>query len=300
MKIVAAVVTYNRCELLERCVNRLQMQTRAPDLILVINNSSTDATEEMLRRRKISHITQRNTGSAGGWARSIQYAMENDFDAVWLMDDDGYPDENALGTLEAAMKPDVACASSVVLCEHKPTHFVFPMPLLDTSDLPVLFGVRRKIGKLHELRQIVPNGTYPFAHLFNGALLSIGAARKIQNVNHEFFVFGDEVDYFFRLREVGRVLSVLDAKQYHPDVRERPYTPAKVYYYIKNTLIINSLYLNAVPLRNILAIFAALGRTARRNSLLAALSYPFGLRAPLFYRAIARGLRGQIGRDFHD
>ena len=90
MKILAAIVTHNRCELLERCIDHLQMQTRLPDLILVVNNGSTDATIDMLIHRNIEFITQENVGSAGGWSRCISYALEHNFDAVWLMDDDGF------------------------------------------------------------------------------------------------------------------------------------------------------------------------------------------------------------------
>ena len=53
-------------------------------------------------------------------------------------------------------------------------------------------------------------------------------------------------------------------------------------------------------LRKLLSIAAALGRTANRNGLAGALSYPFGANAAMFYRAVARGLRGQIGKDFLD
>lgn len=196
------------------------------------------------------------------------------------------------------MTPDVACASSVVLQEERPTHLVFPMPLLDKSDLPLIFGAPRKVDTLAELRTHARSSVYPFAHLFNGALVSVAAARKIGNVNQDFFVFGDEVDYFFRLRAAGRVISVLDAAQMHPNVSRRPYTRTKVYYYIKNTLILNGRYFNAAALRDVLTIAAALGRTAHRNGLGAAFSYLLGANAPVLYRAIARGLRGQIGRDF--
>jgi GT2 family glycosyltransferase len=298
MKIVAAVVTHNRCELLGRCIDYLQSQTRPPDHIVVINNWSTDGTVDMLNARGVSFITQENTGSAGGWWRSIQYAMDEDFDAIWLMDDDGFPREDALARLEAAMIADVACASSVVLKEDKRTDFVFPMPRLDRSGLPVLFGVPRKIETLAELSSLAPSGLYPFVHLFNGALISVAAAHKIGNVDTNFFIFGDEVDYFFRLRKAGKVISVLGAAQMHPDVSQRPYTPVKVYYYIKNTLILNARYFNAAPVRNVLTIAAALARTARRNGVGAALSWLFGANAPLFYRAITRGLLGQIGKDF--
>jgi rhamnopyranosyl-N-acetylglucosaminyl-diphospho-decaprenol beta-1,3/1,4-galactofuranosyltransferase len=298
MKILAAAVTHNRRDLLVRCIDHLESQTRAPDQILIIDNASTDGTAAMLRNRGVTFISQENCGSAGGWRRSIEYALDNGFDAVWLMDDDGYPHEEALATLEVVMKPEVACASSVVLREDKPTHFVFPFALLDRRGFPVIFGARRKLVTFDELRQTAADGTYPFAYLFNGALITLDAVRKIGNVNREFYLSGDEVDYFFRLRSAGKVVSVLKAVQFHPDVSQRPFTDAKFYYFLKNTLVLNARYFNLVPIRNLLAIIAVLGRTAKRNGLLAVMSYVSGLRAPIFYLAILRGLRGKIGKDF--
>ena len=35
-------------------------------------------------------------------------------------------------------------------------------------------------------------------------------------------MFGDEVDYFFRLRKVGKVRSLITSYHYHPDVSKRP------------------------------------------------------------------------------
>ena len=40
MKIIAAVVTHNRRELLGRCIDHLQRQTRAADKIIIINNGT--------------------------------------------------------------------------------------------------------------------------------------------------------------------------------------------------------------------------------------------------------------------
>ena len=299
MKIVAAVVTHNRRELLSRCLDYLQSQTRQPDAILVVNNASTDGTVEMLERRGIPFVTQENVGSAGGWHRSILHALEHGFDAVWLMDDDGFPDSSALQALSGALEAGVSCASSVVVREDAPDRFVFPFPLLNSRGLPVLFGRPRKVLTLAELRSVAKTGQYPFAHFFNGALISTDAVRKVGNVNRDFFIFGDEVDYFFRLRTFGRVISVLTALHYHPDVTQRPYTPAKIYYYLKNTLILNGLYFNAVWLRHAAAIVAVLSRTASRNGLGTALSLVLGASAPVFYSAIVRGLKGSIGKDFH-
>lgn len=299
MNILAVVVTHNRRELLGRCLDHLQAQTCPPDAILVINNASTDGTVEMLQSRGIPFITQENVGSAGGWHRGIQHAMDHGFDAVWLMDDDGFPDAGALAALEPALEYGVACASSVVVREDDPTRFVFPFPVLDAAGMPVIFGLPRKLASLADLRRAATDGIYPFAHLFNGALVSLAAVRQVGNVNRDYFIYGDEVDYFFRLRKAGPVISVLDAMHYHPDVSKRPYSPVKVYYYVKNSLVLNARYFNAVWVRHAMLLVAVLSRMASRNGIGFVLSILMGRDASVFYRAIAQGLQGKVGKDFH-
>jgi rhamnopyranosyl-N-acetylglucosaminyl-diphospho-decaprenol beta-1,3/1,4-galactofuranosyltransferase len=299
MRILAAIVTYNREALLERCIDHVRAQTRPPEGLIVINNSSTDGTVEMLKRKQVDYVTQPNVGSAGGWKRSIEEAMAGGWDAVWLMDDDGYPDPQALGRLEETLAPEISCVSSVVLCEHDPGRFVFPFPVLGRDGLPVVVARRRKIRRLDELRGVAGGETYPFAHLFNGALVPTDVARRIGNVNSDFFLMGDEVDYFMRLRREGAVLSRLDAHHLHPDVSRRPLDAAKFYYYVKNTIILNRRYFNRPVTRHFMAVAAALARTARRNSLSEAASYLVGRRAPVLWKAVSRGLGDRIGKDFN-
>jgi len=298
MKILAAVVTHNRCDLLQRCLEYIDAQTRKPDDVLVVNNASTDGTLDMLKRKGTRFITQENLGSAGGWHRCIESALNEDFDAVWLMDDDGFPSVNALEHLERALAPGVACASSIVVKETSPAEFVFPFPVLNEHGLPVICRRVRKLHCVDALASVAPDGTYPFAHFFNGALINMNAVRAVGNVDSGFFMYGDEVDYFFRLRQAGRVCSVLAARHMHPDVSQRPYTPAKVYYYLKNTLVLNRRYFDWPWVRHGLAVAAVLMRTAQRNGFGEALSYVVGKRAPAFYSAISRGLANKVGKDF--
>lgn len=298
MRILAAVVTHNRCVLLDRCVAAIQDQTRKPDALVVINNASTDGTVAMLDARGVQHIDQANLGSAGGWNRAISECLAQGFDAIWLMDDDGYPDAGALAALERELTPEMACVSSVVLREDEPTHFVFPFPLLDKARLPVILARQRKLATLTELVGIAPDGSYPFAHLFNGALIARSAIEAAGTVETGFFMFGDEVDYFFRLRQVGEVRSILAARHYHPDVTKRPLTPAKLYYYLKNTLVLNRRYFNNVPLRGALTVGVGLARFGLRNGVGALAGTLLGRNRRVVPRALVRGLRGQIGPDF--
>lgn len=298
MRILAAVVTHNRCTLLERCVDHIARQTRAPDHVVVINNASTDGTVAMLDAKGVAHVDQANLGSAGGWNRAIAECRAGGFDAVWLMDDDGFPDPAALAELERALAPGVACVSSVVLREDQPSHFVFPFPLLGRAGLPVVAGLRRKLPTLEELQRVAKDGTYPFAHLFNGALVSRSAIEAAGTVDTRFFMFGDEVDYFFRLRQAGEVRSVLAARHYHPDVASRPLTPAKLYYYVKNTLVLNRRYFDKVALRDALTLGIGLARYGARNGWTTLAGVLVGRQRRLVPRAVVRGLRGQVGADF--
>ena len=65
-KFITVVVTYNRCQLLKRCLKKIIEQSIPPEEILVINNGSTDDTRNVLKKLKIKTINQDNVGSAGG------------------------------------------------------------------------------------------------------------------------------------------------------------------------------------------------------------------------------------------
>jgi GT2 family glycosyltransferase len=88
-KIVAVVVTYNRLNLLQKCVNALRNQTRPCDAIVIVNNGSTDGTSNWLQEQSdLVVLNQTNQGSAGGQATGAQWALEQGFTWAWLMDDD--------------------------------------------------------------------------------------------------------------------------------------------------------------------------------------------------------------------
>lgn len=97
-KTVAIVVTYNRCELLQECINALRNSVIAVD-VLVVDNASTDGTEEMLKAYPADsgvryHRMEKNTGGAGGFSFGLKKAYGEGYDYFWLMDDDTmiYPD----------------------------------------------------------------------------------------------------------------------------------------------------------------------------------------------------------------
>ena len=78
----------------------MKNQTETIDEILIINNSSTDGTDKWLKTQKnITVLHQENLGGAGGFNRGVEYCYKNNADWIWMMDDDVYPEKNALETM---------------------------------------------------------------------------------------------------------------------------------------------------------------------------------------------------------
>ncbi len=295
MKILAVVVTHNREALLKRCIHNLDNQSRPPDEILVIDNNSTDGTNQFLQKQEINFIKQENLGSAGGWFTGIKYGLLHNFDLCWLMDDDGFPDSNSLFLLEESYDKKYSCLSSLVVDETNHNQLVFPMPVLNKKGFPTLKPFRRKFYTISSFQE--PQFIYPFAHLFNGALISVQAVEEIGNINKNYFLMGDEVDYFFRLKKVGLVGTLFQAKHYHPNVSERPYSDVKIYYLIKNTIINHNKYFDYPMLRNLALLLVVSHRVIKRNGVSYFLNILFNKDLILF-KAFFRGINNKLGKDF--
>lgn len=102
-RVIAVVLTYNRKELLKRCLEAILHQTRPCDDIIVINNASNDDTLKMLESGRYEGIKiytlKNNVGAAGGFNVGFRMGYENGADHVWMMDDDVVPQPYALERL---------------------------------------------------------------------------------------------------------------------------------------------------------------------------------------------------------
>ena len=130
MKIAAVVVTFNRKDMLLETLDGLRRQTRRLDRIFLINNASTDGTDELLRCRKILdaedveyvHL-EKNIGGAGGFNRGMRLAHEAGYDWIWSMDDDVEPEETALDELLKYSHLSRCMNSTKVFTENNETQY---------------------------------------------------------------------------------------------------------------------------------------------------------------------------------
>ncbi len=229
-KTIAVVVTYNRCALLAECITALRNQTHAPDAILVVNNGSTDDTEEWLCTQKdLFFITQKNVGSGGGFHTGIQWAFTHQYSWIWCMDDDGYPKADALENLLLAEVPLLSLRNCAVIDKADKKSFVWKTghyATIDEVDVPAIKGI---------------------AHPFNGTLLHRNIIERVGLPKSKLFVWGDESEYYYRITQRNNipVFTIANSIHYHPaavfsfkkdwDFQQN----WKMYYYVRNRFITN-------------------------------------------------------------
>ena len=206
-RVAAVVVTYNRLNLLKVGIEAIRNQSRKPDVIIVVNNGSTDGTDVWLASQNdLMVYNQQNLGGAGGFHRGIKEAYEADFDWIWVMDDDGFPAadylENLLNATEK--RPEVDVLGGIVLDCDDQSNLAFDCP-----------QVLNEVGGINWNIEFINN----WAPFFNGVMFSRDIVKKIGYPNPALFIWGDEVDYFERCKSQSAIASTTKAIFYHPKDR---------------------------------------------------------------------------------
>lgn len=261
MKIAAVVVTYNRLKLLRECIAALRKQTHRVDEIIVVNNGSTDGTAEWLSGEKdLFTISQGNVGGAGGFYTGMKAAYERGHDWIWIMDDDVFPQPDALDNMLTKGKE----------LRDKNKRPVVPVPLRlfedeSFADLPayewdlkgtfVLHNLGRKpLNMVYDRISALPEDMEVLDLPFEGPLIPREALDKVGLPSKEFFIYGDDSDYSFRLRRAGFDLVLVRSARFYRMIKPGPGSgvpPWKMKYFTRNTIWLGRLYGENWLVRNI-------------------------------------------------
>ena len=98
MRILAIVVTYNAMRWADRCMESLR-KSAVPVDVFVVDNGSTDGTQAFIRSKYPDYLFYQNANNEGfGKANNLglQYALQMDYDYVYLMNQDAWIQENTI------------------------------------------------------------------------------------------------------------------------------------------------------------------------------------------------------------
>lgn len=222
MTVDVVIVTYNRLEKLKKALASYENQTMSFRNLIVVNNHSTDGTDEYLEAWKNSQTvfskyiinTDENLGGSGGYFLGQKKAMELGADWVFLADDDAYAKPNMMECF----------------CNYVESH--------NTRMLSAICGtVYHSDGTIdlnHRSRFIrkgcrfvyrIPSKTEDYEKndfevdflSYVGSFINGQALLKVGPVDARFFIFWDDSEHSLRLKRFGSIICVPEIGIVHDD-----------------------------------------------------------------------------------
>jgi len=252
MKILVSIVTYNRLSLLQNLVDALNRQTYDNFDLLIINNSSNDGTQLWLNSLKdIFVINQDNSGSSGGQFTAFKYALENNYDYLWTMDDDVLPEDNCLEELikysnnNTVLVPlRITPKSEIFYNECKYFNFTNPFKSLWKEII--------KHKDLNDDLLQIEGATFEGMFIATNIISKVGLPYKF------YFIFADDTDYCIRLLKnsykIYLVKNAIMKRQLNLIENISLFNDWKAYYIIRNIFLLDRLYGN-ILVKNLRPLF---------------------------------------------
>lgn len=210
-KVAAVVTTYNRLELLKENIEALLTQSYNKFDIIIVDNNSTDATENYVKSIMDARVRYFNTGAnlggAGGFSFGIKKAIELEYDFAWIMDDDTIPTKDALKELIDRSRVLVNGFSFLASTVYWSDGTLFPMNYPRIAPNVQLYP---EIERLRDYKLL------PIVNCsFVGCYVNLEYAKKVGLPYAEYFIYGDDAEYTTRLRKEARAYWVLDSTLVH-------------------------------------------------------------------------------------
>lgn len=249
--VVAITVTYNDAQYLKKCVDALQEQQLRLTKIVIVDNNSNEENKAVIETLAAANVDllylEQNLGGAGGFEKGMEYVRDKyDPDWYWIMDADAYPQKDCLEKLLA----------------HKGSkeHIGYLAPLIFGVDLQQyqLFHhkrlakyLERDIPLYHSYDEI-PEVSDIIANAFVGPLFSKEAVKAVGIADGGLFIYGDDLEYTYRVTRKFPALLIKDAVINHRDQSasngmRQPKNWWKDYYMYRNRLLfINKFQQNGI------------------------------------------------------
>jgi rhamnosyltransferase len=197
MRVLAHIHTFNDADIIDATIAAVLRQTRPVDGIIVVDNGSTDDT---LERPSVNHVAvlrhPENRGTSGAVYSGFRFALERDYDWIWVFDADSVPEPDALKTLL-----DLYTGWPRSLQDE--TGFLACLPHNLQDGLPLHGGLFTRHG-LAPARPASGERYYRCNFtIWSGCLYRLAAVRQIGLPNPDYVLDWGEYEYAYRVMKAG-------------------------------------------------------------------------------------------------
>jgi GT2 family glycosyltransferase len=221
-KVSVVIVTRNRVGPLERNLTALKGSEYPITQTIVVDNGSTDGSEEYVRRhfKNIQLVHEEtNTGAAKGRNIGAKYATT---DFIFFLDDDAYIDKSVIKEciLTVLKDKNIAVVQTMVLSSFDKKKILgIAHDINTTTSLITAYGINeRNNGQYSEEIDIPMVGT--------GWLIRRSVFEKIGGFDEKFFIPYEDSDLSLRVHNQGfRIVFCPKAKIWHDDLKPTEINP---------------------------------------------------------------------------
>lgn len=206
MKLLVIIVTYNAMRWAERCFDSLRKSTVKPD-VFVVDNGSTDGTQAYIQEHYPEVMFKQSENNLGfGKANNIglQYAIDNFYDYVYLLNQDAWVMEDTFERLVCLSKqyPDYGIFSPFQMnadMYHIDRNFV--SNVLEYKSNPNI------VTDLYnqKLLEVYPVAVVMAAHWF----LTLECLIKVGGFSPSFPHYAEDYNYIDRLHYFGMKVGIV-------------------------------------------------------------------------------------------
>lgn len=220
--VAIVIVNWNKKEYLSRLLRSLSNIDYKNHDIIVVDNASTDGSQELLKSSFPSvHLiaNESNIGGAGGFNTGMRYALEKGiYKYVWLLDNDAEVTSATLPELVNVMEKDggVGMAGSMIVNPDDRDHIVEVGLNIDWNT-----GIVKPFMENDELAD-VKEGVYEVDCVpACSALVRADALRKTSLMDERYFIWWDDTDLSLSVNRAGyKVIGDTRSLVYHPTEKD--------------------------------------------------------------------------------
>lgn len=204
-RVLISVLNYNNFLFTKSCVQSILNIQKKNTEILIVDNNSSDNSYSNLKKEfpKLKNVKSKiNGGYAFGHKISVDYALKNNFEFIWILNNDLTVRNNTLeALLSSAIKYGPGLFGSISLKSESPDIVNFGGGV--TGDISKPFNYNsfenftlEKYLKETSLRPVQSIEGSSF-------LISTEVIEKHGFMSEDFFMYGEETDYCYRLNKLG-------------------------------------------------------------------------------------------------
>lgn len=251
-KIVVIIVTRNRKRLLKRCLQSLEKHLDSSPVILVVDNASSDGTQDMIKRdypEAVLIAQPSNLGFGKANNQGIQYIRARHFPADFFLflNDDAYFEDNSIQSLFAYLEEEKTVKAAIPAVVFENAQYQTGIGGSDLSlktafvyffGLSLLFPRLFKGFFTHQ-KYFSRKGIIQEMDWASGVCLAVKSDvfQNVPGFPEDYFMYAEDVALGERIRRWGKIIYFPMAKVIHTPKNQKADDNGEI-----NTLWLASLF----------------------------------------------------------